>query len=123
MIPITKLYVFDTTGLLCVVEFEDTNFTVQIEWPEEVSLRGAKFVATALKFKSETGKEILKASKNLIAYIGDKYILACNYRKISEESVIDVLRKIYEILSAVKTFDPNEIGEVAGKAIVAEFSK
>ena len=123
MVPITKLYVFDTTGLLCVVEFRDDNFEVQVEWPEEISLRGAKFVATALRYKTETGKDTLKASKNLISYIGDKYIIACTYKKGDEDIIVGILRKTYEILSALKSFDPNEIGEVAAKAVITEFSK
>jgi len=122
LIPIAKLYVFDTTGLLCVIEFRNDGFEVQVEWPEDVSLRGAKFVATAYKYRAETGRDILRASKNMIAYIGDNYILASSFRKISEDEVVRVLKKVYEILSAVKSFDPNEIGEVVAKAILTEFA-
>jgi len=106
-----------------VIEFKDDDFEVQVEWPEEISLRGAKFVATALRYKTETGKDVLKASKNLISYIGDKYIIACTYKKSDEEIIVGILRKTYEILSALKSFDPNEIGEVAAKAVITEFSK
>ncbi len=122
LLPINKLYIFDTTGLLCVIEFKNDDFEVQVEWPEEISLRGAKFVATALKYKTETGKDVLKASKNLIALIGDKYIIACAFKKADEEAVVGILKKTYEILSALKSFDPNEIGEVAAKAVLTEFS-
>jgi len=116
--------VFDNTGLFCVVEFKNDNYEVQIDWPEDVSLRGAKFVAHALRYKSETGKEILKASKDLIAFIGDNYILAARFKKkISDEALAEILKKTYDILSAVKSFDPTEIGEVVAKAIMNEFSK
>lgn len=123
MIPITELYVFDTTGLFCIVKFKNNNFEVQVDWPEDVSLRGAKFVAHALRYKSETGRNILKASKNLIAFIGDNYILSARFRKISHKDLAKVLEKTYNILSAVKSFDPNEIGEVVAKAVIAEFSE
>lgn len=123
MIPITKLYVFDTTGLFCIVEFKNDNYEVLVDWPEDVSLRGAKFVAHALRYRNETGESILKASKNLIAFIGENYILAARFRKISHKDLVKILEKTYDILSAVKSFDPNEIGEVVAKAIITEFSK
>lgn len=121
MIPVSRLYLFDSGGLVSIVEFKDTEYEVKVDWPPRVSFFGSRLVATAMKYKLEQKSDLFKW-KNILVYIGDKYILAIQYKKENDKKLARLLKKIHEILIAVKSFDPKELGEVAAKAVITEYT-
>ena len=116
---VKKVFVFDCAGLVAVVLFRGRNYRVVTRWSEELSIRGAKFVAFVLKKKAEENVEFLEPRRDLIVRIGSRYIIALQH-KLPRNHARKLLMKISEILSALRTFDPVEIGEVAAKTIIAE---
>jgi len=121
-IPVKRVFVFDDAGLVTVVGFkENGEYKVFINWSEELSVRGAKFVALALKKRAEENIEFMEPRKDLIVHIGPRFIVAMELRKLSKNDAKKLLKKVNEILTALKTFDPKEIGEVVARAIRSEF--
>ena len=121
-IPVKRVFVFDNAGLVTVVGFkENGEYKVFINWSEELSVRGAKFVALALRKRAEENIEFMEPRKDLIVHIGPRFIVAMELRKLSKNDAKKLLKKVNEILTALKTFDPKEIGEVVARAIRSEF--
>ncbi|GEM_PF-4104256 len=121
-IPIKRVFVFDNAGLVTVVKFRENGaYSVLVNWSEELSVKGAKFVALALKKKIEENTEFFEPRKNLMVHLGSKYIVAIEHKKFPRNEARKLLRKVNEILSALRTFDPTEIGEVVARAIKTEF--
>jgi len=121
-IPVKRVFVFDDAGLVTVVGFkENGEYKVFINWSEELSVRGAKFVALALRKRAEENIEFMEPRKDLIVHIGPRFIVAMELRKLSKNDAKRLLKKVNEILTALKTFDPKEIGEVVARAVRSEF--
>jgi len=119
-IPIRRVLIFDYGGLQVVVKFLKGNYKVVLEWSEELSLRGASFVARILEKKTKN-IDFLELRPGLSAYIGSKYITVIEHKKLSPTRVRELARKIDALLSSISAITPKDMGEAVARAVKVEF--